>query len=139
MMVSKWKRMQPWLAPLQSAACTYRIALGHRTGQKVLVLKTAPTQNLEQQSDQEYCANTHGFSLYAGVRCAMSQRKELEHLCCYITRPAIVNERLAALIPGSLRTSAPRRTAGIRSYFNEPFSVEVRNVVTSPHQGVAGS
>jgi len=65
------------LAPLQSAACTYRIALGRRTGQKVLTLKTAPTQNLEQ-SDQEYCANAHGFSLHAGVRCAMNQRKELE-------------------------------------------------------------
>jgi len=34
------------LAPLQSAACTYRIALGCRTGQKVLTLKTASTQNL---------------------------------------------------------------------------------------------
>ena len=126
------------MAPLQSAACTYRIALGCRVDQKVLTLKTAPTQNLEQ-SDQECCANSHGFSLHAWVRCAMNQRKELEHLCCYITRPAIANERLAALVPGSLRTSAPRRTAGIRSYFNEPFSVEVRNVATSPHQGVAGS
>jgi Putative transposase len=28
------------LAPLQSAACTYRIALGPRAGQKVLTLKT---------------------------------------------------------------------------------------------------
>ncbi|SCX28516.1 Putative transposase [Nitrosomonas eutropha] len=24
----------------------------------------------------------------------MNQRKELEHLCCYITRPEIANERL---------------------------------------------
>ncbi|WP_425412372.1 transposase [Nitrosomonas mobilis] len=29
------------------------------------------------------------------MRCAMNQRKELEHLCCYITRPPVVNERLA--------------------------------------------
>ncbi|WP_166485021.1 transposase [Nitrosomonas eutropha] len=34
------------LAPLQSAACTW-IALGRRADQKVLTLKTAPTQNLE--------------------------------------------------------------------------------------------
>ncbi|MGG7054841.1 transposase [Nitrosomonas sp. ANs5] len=38
--------------------------------------------------------NAHGFSLHTGVRCAMNQRKELEHLCRYITRPAIANERL---------------------------------------------
>src|SRR5690606_37411065 len=30
------------LAPLQSAACTYRIALSPRTGQKVLTLRTTP-------------------------------------------------------------------------------------------------
>ncbi len=35
-----------------------------------------------------------GFSLHAEVRCAMNQRKKLEHLCRYITRPAIANERL---------------------------------------------
>jgi hypothetical protein len=44
--------------------------------------------------DKKYCVNTHGFSLHAGVRCAMNQCKELERLCCYITRPAIANERL---------------------------------------------
>jgi len=82
------------LAPLQSAACTYRIALGRRAGQKVLTLKTAPTQNVQPQPDKKYCVNAHGFSLHAGVRCAMNQRKELERLCCYITRPAIANERL---------------------------------------------
>ena len=31
---SRWKRMRR-LSPLQSAACTYRIALGRRAGQKV--------------------------------------------------------------------------------------------------------
>ncbi len=28
------------------------------------------------------------------MRCAAHQRKKLEHLCRYITRPAIANERL---------------------------------------------
>ena len=30
------------LGPLQPAACTYRIGLGHRVGQKVMSLPTAP-------------------------------------------------------------------------------------------------
>ena len=81
------------LAPLQSAACTYRIALGRRAGQKVLTLKTISTQNTQPHENKKYCVNAHGFSLHAGVRCTMNQRKELEHLCRYITRPAIANER----------------------------------------------
>ncbi len=40
------------------------------------------------------CANLHGFSLHAAVRCGAHQRKELERLCRYLTRPAIANERL---------------------------------------------
>ncbi len=40
------------------------------------------------------CADAHGFSLHAGVRCGAHQRNELERLCRYITRPAIANERL---------------------------------------------
>jgi len=61
------------LAPLQSAARTYRIGLGRRAGQKVLALKTAPTQNVQLQPDKKYCVNAHGFRLHAGVRCAMNQ------------------------------------------------------------------
>jgi len=38
--------------------------------------------------------NAHGFSVHAAVRCSAHQRKELERLCRYITRPAIANERL---------------------------------------------
>ena len=48
--------------------------------------------------DEKYtpalCAEAHGFSLHAGVRCGAHQRKELERLCRYITRPAIANEWL---------------------------------------------
>ena len=80
------------LAPLQSAACTYRIALGPRAGQKVLTLQSVPSH--ERKPTQQRCANEHGFSLHAEVRCAMNQRNKLEQLCRYITRPAIANERL---------------------------------------------
>jgi hypothetical protein len=54
-------------------------------------------QNLPSQarpSSQELRVNAHGFSLHAAVRWRADQRKELEHLCRYITRPAIANERL---------------------------------------------
>ena len=54
------------LAPLQSAACTYRIALGPRAGQKVLSLQTVPSQ--EAQPTEQRCVNAQGFSLHAEVR-----------------------------------------------------------------------
>ena len=80
------------LTPLQAASCTYRIALGPRAGQKVLSLQTVPSR--PAPSGQTLCANAHGFSLHAAVRCGADQRKALEHLCRTITRRAIANERL---------------------------------------------
>jgi len=80
------------LAPLQQAACTYRIALGPRAGQKVLSLQTVPSQ--AAPSTPQRCVNAPGFSLHAEVRCAINQRHKLEHLCRYITRPAIANARI---------------------------------------------
>ena len=81
------------LAPLQQGACTYRIAFGSRAGQKVLTLQTLPSQ--AAASTTERCVNEQGFSLHAEVRLAINQRHKLEHLCRYITRPALANERLA--------------------------------------------
>jgi len=80
------------LAPLQAASCTYRIALGSRAGQKVLSLRTVVGR--DDKATSGLCAQAHGFSLHAGVRCGEHQRKALERLCRYITRPAIANERL---------------------------------------------
>ena len=80
------------LTPLQAASCTYRIAMGPRAGQKVLSLRSLPSTG--ERLTPDLCANAHGFSLHAGLRCGAEQRKQLERLCRYITRPAIANERL---------------------------------------------
>ena len=80
------------LTPLQAASCTYRIAFGPRAGQKVLSLRTVPGR--DEKTTPALCANAHGFSLHAAVRCGAGQRKEFERLCRTITRPAIANERL---------------------------------------------
>jgi hypothetical protein len=58
----------------------------------VLSLRSLPSTG--ERSKPGLCANAHGFSLHAAVRCGADQRRELEHLCRYITRPAIANERL---------------------------------------------
>jgi hypothetical protein len=76
---------------LQAASCTYRIALGPRAGQKVLSLQSVPSA--DRPSAPELCTKLHGFSLHAACAGARSAQG-LEHLCRYITRPAIANERL---------------------------------------------
>jgi hypothetical protein len=58
----------------------------------VLSLQSVPSA--DRPSAPELRANAHAFSLHAAVRWGADQRKELEHLCRYITRPAIANERL---------------------------------------------
>ena len=80
------------LLPLQAASCTYRLALGRRAGQKVLSLQSLPSA--DKTYEPGLCAKLHGFSLHAAVRWGADQRQQLEHLCRYITRPAIANERL---------------------------------------------
>ena len=72
------------LRSFQAASCTYRIALGPRAGQKVLSLRTVAGR--DEKTTAALCANAHGFSLHAAVRCGAHQRKALERLCRYITR-----------------------------------------------------
>jgi hypothetical protein len=71
------------LTPLQAASCIYRIALGPRAGQKVLSLHSISGRG--ECSTRALCADAHGFSLHAAVRCGAEQHHELEQLCRYIT------------------------------------------------------
>ena len=80
------------LRPLQAAAITYRIAFGPRAGQKVLTLRGAMARfGLAREL---LCSDIDGFSLHAAVRVEAHERKRLEQLCRYITRPALADERV---------------------------------------------
>ena len=69
-------RIDRALGSLRAAACTYRIALGPRAGQKVVSLQTVPSQ--AEPPTEQRCVNAQGFSLHAEVCCAAHQRKKLE-------------------------------------------------------------
>ena len=88
------------LRPLQAAACTYRIAFGPRAGRKVLTLQGAMPR--EAGFKQKLCADMQGFSLHAAVRCDAEDRRSLEQLCRYITRPALANERVQVNAAGQV-------------------------------------
>jgi hypothetical protein len=77
---------------LQAAAVTYRIAFEPRAEQKVLTLRGAVPR--EDSLRPPLCADIDGFSLHAAVRVEAHDRKRLEQLCRYITRPAMSDERV---------------------------------------------
>ena len=84
----------PALAPLHAAACTYRIALGPRVGQKVLTWKDPALRVASPEAHAQGCVNAQGFSLHAATQCGPQPRQKLERLCRYITRPALSHKRL---------------------------------------------
>jgi len=97
------------LRPLQAAAITYRIAFGPRAGQKVLSVRGAMPR--EGAARQPLCADIGGFNLHAAVRVQAHDRKRLEQLCRYITRPALSDERVQLNAAGQveLKLNTPWR------------------------------
>ena len=48
-----------------------------------------------ESNPNELVSHQAGFLLHAGVACKSNQRKKLERLCRYVTRPAIAEQRLS--------------------------------------------
>jgi hypothetical protein len=87
---------------LQGHSITYRIALGPQAGRKVFSLQTLPPVD----SDEMHSGNVGqvgGFNLHAGVAVRADQRRKLERLCRYITRPAVSEQRLSLTAQGKVR------------------------------------
>jgi len=84
---------------------TYRVAVGPQQGKKVFTLQTVPVteSNGNSQVAQDRCVGPPGFSLHAGVVARHWERKKLERLCRYITRPAISEKRLSITPAGNVR------------------------------------
>lgn len=89
------------LAQLRGHSITYRIALGPQVGRKIFALQTLPACD-----DEDLCGDTGkvaGFSLRAGVSERTDERKKLERLCRYISRPAVSEKRLSLTPNGNVR------------------------------------
>ncbi len=85
---------------LTGHSITYRIAIGPHAGRKVFTLQTLPgcTERFDDGVDK-----VAGFSLHAGVAARANERKKLERLCRYISRPAVSKKRLSLTANGNLR------------------------------------
>jgi hypothetical protein len=80
---------------------TYRIAVGPQIGRKVFTLQTLPTCEPDDYADT--AGKISGFSLHAGVAARSDERKKLERLCRYISRPAVSEKRLSLTANGNIR------------------------------------
>ena len=87
---------------LRAASITYRIALGPHRGRKAFTVRTLPPAHDESFGD-EARTETGGFSLHAGVCAGATERRKLERLCRYISRPALSEKRLSLTANGHVR------------------------------------
>ena len=122
------------MAQLRGSSITYRIAVGPQAGRKVFTLQTLPAGDPDDS-----CGNTvakvAGFSLHAGVAAKAYQRKKLERLCRYISRPAVSEQRLSLTSGGNIRyqLKTPYRN-GTTHVFFEPldFIAKLAALVPKP-------
>ena len=88
---------------IHSSSITYRIAFGQIQGTKSShSWKYSQTLNLKKEKDQPFLSKNSGFSLHGGVSCKSHERKKREHICRYISRPSLSEERLSVNAHGQV-------------------------------------
>jgi hypothetical protein len=85
------------MTPLLGHSITYRIAIGPQAGRKVFTLPAS------DELFDDGAGKMAGFSLHAGVAARADERKKLERLCRYISRPAVSEQRLSLTPNGNVR------------------------------------
>lgn len=88
------------MTPLLGHSITYRIAVGPQAGRKVFTLQTLPACD---EPFDDGVGKMAGFSLHAGVAARADERKKLERLCRYVSRPAVSEQRLSLTPNGNIR------------------------------------
>ena len=78
---------------VHGASITYRVGLGPHKGRKALTLQVMGAG--EKNSENKFLAKYSGFSLHGGIVCQAHERKKLERVCRYISRPSLSEKRLS--------------------------------------------
>ena len=116
---------------LPGHSITYRIAVGPQAGRKVFTLQTLPGCGADEFADT--VGKVCGFSLHAGVAARADERKKLERLCRYISRPAVAEKRLSLTSVGNIRyqLKTPYRDGTTHVIF-EPLDFMARLAALAP-------
>jgi hypothetical protein len=88
------------MTPLLGHSITCRIAVGPQAGRKVFTLQTLPASD---ELFDDGAGKMARFSLHAGVAARADERKKLERVCRYISRPAVSEQRLSLTPNGNVR------------------------------------
>jgi hypothetical protein len=97
------------LGELYAASVHHRSAAGPRAGRLVVRLGDRIDADDVDRSGGERCAAVGGVSLHANVDVPGQDRKRLERLCRYVTRPPVAAGRLTRLADGRLCYRLERR------------------------------
>ena len=84
------------------SSITYRIAVGPQKGRPVYRLQSLPAQPGQVRAE---AGKAGGFSLHAGVPTKKGQRRKLERLRRYVSRPAVSEKRMSPVLRKKFRSS----------------------------------
>jgi hypothetical protein len=115
---------------LLGSSISYRIAIGPQQRRKGFTLQALPA--FEEPFDGGV-GKVAGLSLYAGIAARVDERKKLDRLCRYISRPAVAEQRLSLTPNGNVRyqLKMPYRD-GTTHVFFEPLDFMAHIPVRHP-------
>jgi hypothetical protein len=116
------KDQQLTLDHLANASVQGLVATGPRRGCRVLRLG-GTGEDAEAAIMGKRCAEVAGFNVHANVRVGAKDRVGLEHLCRYLARPPIANDRLQELPDGRLALR-----------FKQAWRDGTTHIVFTPHE-----
>jgi hypothetical protein len=116
------KDQQLTLDHLANASVQGLVATGSRRGRRVLRLG-GTGEGAEAAIIGKRCAEVAGFNVHANVRVSAKDRDGLEHLCRYLARPPIFNDRLQELPDGRLALR-----------FKQAWRDGTTHIVFTPHE-----
>jgi hypothetical protein len=116
------KEQQLTLDHLANASVQGLVATGPRRGCRVLRLG-GTGDDAEAAIIGKRCAEVAGFNVHANVRVRANDRVGLEHLCRYLARPPIANDRLQELPDGRLALR-----------FKQAWRNGTTHIVFTPHE-----
>ena len=113
---------QVTLDHLANASVQGLVATGPRRGCRILRLG-GTGEDAEAAIMGKRCAEVAGFNVHANVRVSANDRDGLEHLCRYLARPPIANDRLQELADGRLALR-----------FKQAWRDGTTHIVFTPHE-----
>jgi hypothetical protein len=124
---------QPGLAACYAAAAQGVSVTGDRAGQPTLRLVLSPHEPRDHHAEDEPVAEVGGVNMHAKQRVDGHDRRQVERLCKYITRPPVAQDRLSLRADGrlELRLKSVWKD-GTRALVFEPHDLLVRLVAAAP-------